>query len=192
MGEGRGGGVKDVAAQAAAAPSPSRKAVSVTGQRMHNFGFRHVFPGGGMAAAWRSGRGRHRHLPARQCRSLGEDRPSDAPLGQADDGKMIVVAEIHGRELVPIGLIGAAPHQHVLTEAVKLPSVKEVAAAGISYPGNAGVHGARVHNGHLSLLNPIANNLEVFQPPRLELLVNKKLPRAGLQEGLPRLVRADK
>ena len=52
----------------------------------------------------------------------------------------------------------------------------------------AGVRRVGVNHGRLGLLNGNANNLEVLHPPRLELLVNEKLPRARLQKGLPRHV----
>ncbi len=51
----------------------------------------------------------------------------DAPLGPADDGELIVIAEIDSRELVLFGLVVALPPQHVLAKAVDVPFVKALA-----------------------------------------------------------------
>ena len=71
--------------------------------------------------------------------------------------------------------------QHVLAKPVKVAPVKTIAAGG-GPPATAGVGSAGVDHDRLGLLNRNANDLEVLHPPRLELVVNEQLPRAGLQE----------
>ena len=70
--------------------------------------------------------------------------------------------------------------QHVLAKPVKVAPVKTLAAGG-GAPATAGVGSAGVDQDRLGLLNRNANDLEVLHPPRLELVVNEQLPRAGLQ-----------
>jgi hypothetical protein len=49
------------------------------------------------------------------------------------------------------------------------------------------VRSAGVQYDRLGLVNSNTHSFKVFHPPCLELLMNEKLPRAGLQDGLPRV-----
>ncbi len=72
------------------------------------------------------GRAARRWRPA----SWGEYRPGDGQLGPADDGEMIVVAEIYGRGLVLLDRVVTIPTQHVLANAAEVPSVKALQPSG--------------------------------------------------------------